>query len=336
MTQFVPGAYVVHDLLHIRGGHQVSWLVDGVPVPNTSIASNVGPQFDPKDIDTIEIQRGGYSAEFGDRTYGVFNVVPRSGFERSREAELMANYGTFKETNDHFSLGDHTDRSAYYAGVNVNRTDLGLETPVVESFHNRGTGLGGFGSWIYKTTETDQIRVVASVRDDRYQIPNTADDQAAGIDDRQRERDGFINLSWLRTIGSGAFLTVSPFYHYNSAAFDGGPNDPIITTDHRRSHYVGGQAVLAVSRGRHNGRVGAYGFFQRDDQLFGLQSSAASLSQSQQPTGNNQVAFAQDEYAATDWLTLNGGLRATRFAGVLSETAINPRVGGSFACRIRV
>jgi outer membrane receptor protein involved in Fe transport len=88
ITDFVPGATVIHDQLHIRGGHQVSWLVDGVPVPNTNIASNVGPQFDPKDIDYIEVQRGGYSAEYGDRTFGVFNVVTRSGFERNREAEL--------------------------------------------------------------------------------------------------------------------------------------------------------------------------------------------------------------------------------------------------------
>ena len=38
ITDFVPGAYVTHDQLHIRGGHQTSWLVDGVPVPNTNIA----------------------------------------------------------------------------------------------------------------------------------------------------------------------------------------------------------------------------------------------------------------------------------------------------------
>ena len=86
ITNYVPSAYLVHDQLHIRGGHQVSWLLDGVPVPNTNIASNVGPQFDPKDIDYLEVQRGGYSAEYGDRTYGVFNVVTRSGFERNREA----------------------------------------------------------------------------------------------------------------------------------------------------------------------------------------------------------------------------------------------------------
>ncbi len=68
ITQFVPGSYVVHDQLHVRGGHQVTWALDGVPLPNTNIATNVGPQFDPKDIDSIEAQTGGYSADYGDRT----------------------------------------------------------------------------------------------------------------------------------------------------------------------------------------------------------------------------------------------------------------------------
>ncbi len=329
VTQFVPGSYMIHDQLHIRGGHQVSWLVDGVPVPNTNIAGTVGPQFDPKDIETIEIQRGGYSAEFGDRTYGVFNVVPRSGFERAREAELQVNYGNLHETNDQFSLGDHSDRSAYYVSVNANHTDLGLETPVADTIHDRGTGVGGFGSWIYKATTADQIRVVGSVRADHYQIPNSREDQDAGIDDHQRERDGFVNLSWLHTLGSSAFLKVSPFYHYNRAAFDGGTNDPIVTTDHRVFQYVGGQAVLAASRGRHSGQAGVYGFYQHDDVLFGLRSGSGgvTLNQAEAPTGNIEVAFAQDQFAATDRLTLSGGVRATRFSGGVTESAINPRVG---------
>src|SRR5437763_191139 len=84
---------LVHDQLHLRGGHQVTWLLDCVPVPNTNIASNVGPQLDPKNIDEVEVQRGGFSAEYGDRAYGVFNVVTRNGFERNNEGELVLNYG---------------------------------------------------------------------------------------------------------------------------------------------------------------------------------------------------------------------------------------------------
>ncbi|MGA2743505.1 MAG: carboxypeptidase regulatory-like domain-containing protein, partial [Candidatus Sulfotelmatobacter sp.] len=70
ITDYVPAAYVTHDMLHMRGGHQVEWLIDGVPIPNTNIATNLGPQIDPKDIDYLEVQRGSYDADYGDRTYG--------------------------------------------------------------------------------------------------------------------------------------------------------------------------------------------------------------------------------------------------------------------------
>ena len=134
ITDYVPGSYVTHDQLHIRGGHQTSWLVDGVPVPNTNIASNLGPQVDPKDIDYLEVDRGSYGAELGDRTYGVFNVVPRTGFERNNEAELVLSAGNFYQTNAQLSFGSHTERFAYYASVNANRSNLGLQTRSRKSF----------------------------------------------------------------------------------------------------------------------------------------------------------------------------------------------------------
>src|ERR1700720_3379568 len=114
ITDYTPGAYVTHDQLHIRGGHQVSWLIDGVPIPNTNIASNLGPQIDPKDIDTVEMQRGSYSADYGDRTYGVFNAAPRTGFERNNEAELVLSAGNFYQTDDQLNFGGHNNRFAYY------------------------------------------------------------------------------------------------------------------------------------------------------------------------------------------------------------------------------
>jgi hypothetical protein len=68
ITDYTPGAYVTHDMLHMRGGHQTTWLLDGIPIINTAIAQNVGPQFDPKDLEYVEVNRGSYGAEFGDRT----------------------------------------------------------------------------------------------------------------------------------------------------------------------------------------------------------------------------------------------------------------------------
>jgi Carboxypeptidase regulatory-like domain len=44
ISDYVPASYVPHDMMHMRGGHQVNWLIDGVPIPNTNIAANLGPQ----------------------------------------------------------------------------------------------------------------------------------------------------------------------------------------------------------------------------------------------------------------------------------------------------
>ena len=91
ITDYVPGTYVTHDMLHMRGGHQVTWLLDGIPIINTAIAQNLGPQFDPKDLDYVEVNRGSYAAEFGDRTYGVFNVVATHRFraQQRRRTRLV-------------------------------------------------------------------------------------------------------------------------------------------------------------------------------------------------------------------------------------------------------
>src|SRR5215813_2566083 len=307
ITSYTPGAYMVHDQLHIRGGHQVSWLVDGVPVPNTNIASNVGPQFDPKDIDVVEIQRGGYSAEYGDRTYGVFNVIPRSGFERNREAEIAVTYGSYHSTDSQISFGDHTDRFAYYASVSGNRTDVGLMTPIPEVLHGNNNGTSGFTSLIFNGTPNDQLRLVVSARADFFQVPNTEEAEAANLRNSQRERDAFANFSWVHTVSPGLLVTVAPFYHWNHSAFDGFGTDsdqPVIPTDHLDSHYEGALATVAITKGRHNARFGLYGFAQQDDQFFGAIDPTGvnpPLAETTHSSGGLFSAFAEEQFRATNW-----------------------------------
>jgi outer membrane receptor for ferrienterochelin and colicin len=335
ITDFVPGAVVTHNQLHIRGGHQVTWLVDGVPVPNTNIADTVGAQFDPKDIDYLEVQRGSYSAEYGDRTYAMFNVAPRSGFERNREAELLVSYGNFNQTNNQLSFGDHTKRFAYYASVNANRSDYGLQTPVTGVLHDQSNGLGGFASLIFNANPRDQFRLVTAVRRDFFQVPNDPQSQANGIRDVERERDAFVNFTWVRTLNSKLLLTVSPFYHYNRAAFNGGPNDtPVSARDERSSQYGGAQMVLSALTRRHNAKTGFYGFWQHDAALFGLRGLDANgnpinVQQRENPHGHLAVVFIEDQYKPSSWLTLSGGVRLTHFHGSLIENAVSPRAGAA-------
>jgi len=332
ITNFVPGAYMTHDQLHIRGGHQVSWLVDGIPIPNTNIASNVGPQIDPKDIDYIEAQRGSYAADYGDRTYGVFDVAPRTGFERDNQAELVVSAGNFYQTNDQISFGSHTERFAYYASVNANRSDLGLDAPISEVVHDRDNGFGGFTNLIFNFNPQNQLRMVASARRDFYQIPyDPADPNSNGLRDAEIEADSFVNFSWVRSFNSGLLLTISPFYHFNRAHYDANPNDfPIATQDNRGSFYAGGQATLGLVKGKHNARIGFYGFGQHDNQVFGLtfnDGSNPNFNDTEVVDGGLAALFAEEQFKATSWLTLNGGVRYTHFSGGVTENATSPRAG---------
>ena len=347
ITDFVPGTYITHDQLHIRGGHQTSWLIDGVPVPNSNIASNLGPQFDPKDIDYLEVSRGGYGAEFGDRTYGVFNVVPRTGFERNRQAELVLSAGNFYQTNDQFSFGSHTERFAYYASVNGNRSNLGIETPVPQVVHDAANGYGGFGSLIFNVRPTDQLRLVTSLRQDYYQIPfdpfasdienNLVNGQLTGqypsltLRDGDHESDALASFSWVHTFNSRILLTVSPFYHYNRANYDGALTDPIVTTQHRGSTYGGGQVSFSANAAKNDLQVGVYTFYQRNNETLGAIFNDGSgnppFTDAEHPSGSLAALFLDDKFKPVSWLTLSAGLRPTYVSGGVTESSISPRFG---------
>ena len=235
ILNYTPGAYYTHDQLHIRGGHQVSWLIDGVSIPNTAIASNIGPQINPKDIDDLEVLRGSYTADYGDRTYGVFSLAPKNGFERNNEGELILSAGNFAQTDNQINFGGHTNRLGYYVSAGGNSSDLGLQTPTPVVIHDGVNGYGGFGSLIYNLDSQNQFRLVGQARHDSYEVPYAPDDPvSAGLRDTNTETDAFVAFTWAHTFNPGLLLTVSPFYHYNRANYESSPTDlPASATERR-------------------------------------------------------------------------------------------------------
>ena len=106
-------------------------------------------------------------------------------------------------------------------------------------------------------------------------------------------------------------LTVSPFYHFNRAHYEGGyvgqPDPQFNPEDDRGSNYFGGVVSLAVNRGKHNARCGIQVFGARDNQLFGIVTSDGSnppFSQREMVWGNVEAMFLEDQYKVTNWLTL--------------------------------
>ena len=340
ITDYVPGAYMTHDMLHMRGGHQVSWLIDGVQIPNTNIASNLGAQIDPKDIDYIEIQRGSYTADLGDRTYGIFNIVPRTGFERNRQAELLLTAGSFLQSEAQLSLGDHSERSAYYVSLTGNRSDYGLAPPTGQVLHDATNGYGAFASFISNRTPKDQLRLVMQLRNDYFQIPYDPNPDSfenrqydsSGLRDGQHERDGLAAFSWLHTFNPSTVLQVSPFYHYNRANYESSPADmPVATTSDRTSNYAGAQASVTATIARNTLQAGVYSFGQHDAYRFGAifnnGSGTPPFTTPSAASGGLIEEYISDNFKATPWLTLIAGLRQSHFQGQFTEDATSPRVG---------
>jgi len=341
ITNYVPGAYETHDMLHMRGGHQVSWLIDGVQIPNTNIGSNLGAQIDPKDIDYLEVHRGSYTADLGTRTYGVFNVAPRTGFDSNRQGELVLSAGNFYQTNNQLSFGDHSEKFAWYASLNGNRSNYGLQPPTPDPHHDAVNGYGGFGSFIYNRTPHDQLRLVMQLRTDYFQIPydsdpNSAENQvydSSGLRDGQHETDGLTIFSWVHTFNPSTLLQVSPFYHYNRANYEPNPNSfPVATKSDRASNYGGLQASITKEIARNSLQAGIFSFGQHDSYTFGgvfNDGSADNFLTNDAASGGLVEGFVSDNYKVKPWLTLIAGVRQSWFRSDFTEKATRPRVGAA-------
>jgi outer membrane receptor protein involved in Fe transport len=79
-------------------------------------------------------------------------------------------------------------------------------------------------------------------------------------------------------------------------------------------------------------KIGFFGFFERDNNFFGLRSTddpEFNLDQRVRTNGNTEAVFVGDQYRPAEWLTITGGVRYTHFKGGLSENALDPRIGAT-------
>jgi hypothetical protein len=337
ITDYVPGAY--HDMLHIRGGHQTNWLINGVEIPNTNIAENLGPILNPQDVETLGIERGGYLADEGDRTYGIFNVIPKSGFSRDNQAEIDATAGNFGQTQDYLSVGSHTGDFAYYASVEGNRSDLGLQTPDSQVIHDQTHGYGLFTNLQYNPSAQDTVSLVAQLRQDVYQIPNCSAPLPdvpgclGQFGDEQGEADNFAVFSWAHTFTNEAVVTSSLLYHFERAGYDGGSGDyPVVTTYHHSSQYEGLNENLRMTVSHNHLDAGVFGFAQQDQADLDLtfnDDSSPPLREVESPNGRLITAWLQDTFEVTNWFNLSAGVRQSHFQGGFTENVTDPRFGAT-------
>ena len=220
-----------------------------------------------------------------------------------------------------------------------------MQTPIPQVYNDAENGYGGFASFIYNHDSKNQFRVVASLRQDYYQIPvdpdpnsvgnqilaNSGSVPSYGLHDAEREPDAYAIFSWVHTFNSSTLLTISPFYHYNAANYQSSPDDyPVSTNVNLAANYAGFQEILNKSFWRNDLEAGVYGFFQHQSNYFenvftdGTPNFPPS---SINVNGGVAEEFISDRFNATKWLTIIAGLRGTEFRSSIAENQADPRVG---------
>lgn len=91
--------------LHVRGGKttETLYLVDGLPVQDV-IGGGAGTDLPRSSIASMNIQTGGYEAEYGNALSGVVNIITAGGSNVHRF--------TLRAESDQLMTGDQTNRSA--------------------------------------------------------------------------------------------------------------------------------------------------------------------------------------------------------------------------------
>ena len=255
ITDYVPGAYMTHDMLHMRGGHQTSWLIDGVAIPNTKIASNVGPQIDPKDIDSLETAARQLRRRPGrPHLRNVQRAAAQWIRVQPRTASCCSLAAISYTGEAQLAFGDHSEKTAWYASATGSRSNYGLATPVTAIYHDATNSRervrvadpqpDAEGSTARGRADTGRITFRFPTIRTRTTTNATSDYYCSyGLRDGQTERDSFVIANWVHTISPKALFSVAPFYHFNQSDYDSRPTDyPVATTWHQDSNYVGAQA----------------------------------------------------------------------------------------------
>ena len=344
--------------LHVRGDHaNLQYRIDGIILPEN--ISGFGQTLDTRLIHSVSLLAGALPAQYGLRTAGVIDIRTRSGAQLGNGGSVGVTTGSHGTLEPWLSLHGHSGRWSWFFSGDYLKNDLGIENPVPTraAIHDKTWQGKGFGELSYLLNDSSRISVLAGVTNNRFQIPDNPDQapvySLAGVNDypsadlneRQRELTRFAIVSLLGKLGATDYQ-IAAGQRYSQVDFTPDAIGDLIyngvaSSVGRSNRASTLQADFATPLGSSNTlRYGVYADFQRGVQdnssLVFPTTDASGNPGSNVPisiTDNNRLTarttslYVQDQWSASDALTLNGGLRYDRIGGYLGESQLSPRLG---------
>ncbi len=348
--------------LHVRGDHgNLQYRINGVILPEG--ISGFGQALDTRFAKRVDLLTGALPAQYGYRTAGVIELETKSQFETGGQIDLYGgSHGTF---NPSFEYGNTNGNLTYFVTGSHLTNNLGIENPASSSsaIHDRTRQDKAFAYLSYLVNPTTRVSVMFGSYDGKFQIPNnpgqppdpngqgflagigaTTFDSAA-LNERQRETNRYGIVSLQSSIGSDFDYQVALFTRYTSVHFVPDPIGDLafngVATDVFRSSFSSGIQSDGSYRlnGAHTLRMGLTASTEniRSDNsstIFpvnagGNVAGAPFTIVDNNPKNGNRLLgiYLQDEWRASNKLTVNYGARFDQVNAFVNENQWSPRLG---------
>lgn len=349
--------------LHIRGDHgNLQYRINGVIIPES--ISGFGQSLDSRFFDSVNLLTGALPAQYGNRTAGIIDIHTKSG-SINPGGNISLLVGQHDTVNPSLEYGGTKNNLDYYFTGQILHNSLGIEAPTSSRnpLHDITNQAKGFGYLSYLLDDSSRVSLMLGSSVNHFQIPNNPGQTpnfpldgvsffpnlpSSNLDENQREETDYAVLSYQGKSGPSLDYQVSVFSRYTKTLFSPDSTGDLIYngTASRvlRSNFSGG-LQSDISFRLNDSHTVRYGLSLSKEHAINDNTSLVFLTDNagnQQPGGPVSIVdnasknaslvglYLQDEWRASDALTVNYGLRADHVDAYIHEGQISPRVGAVF------
>ncbi len=346
--------------VHIRGEHgNLQYRLNGIILPES--IEGFGQTIDPQDIQSVSLMTGALPAAYGYRTAGVVDIRTRSGaFNNSGSVGLEM--GTYATRKMDVSKSGHEGDFNYFVSGSLESNNIGIEnpTPSATPVHDHTTQGKAFGYFSWLLNDHQKLTAIIGSSDSHFQIPDVPGQQpqysiagqnsipaSSQLNDQQSEHTHYGVVSLSGSTDQHLDYQIGFFSRYSQVQFTPDTLGELAylgqSTQILRSGWENGlQADFTQRYSTHTFRWGTYlsteHLTDQDNVLAFSQytGQAVGTTPLTLPAINNskqaylEGVYWQDEWRATQRLTLNYGIRADHVAAYVKGSQLSPRLNGVY------
>lgn len=350
--------------VHVRGDHgNIQYRINGVTLPES--ISGFGQSLDTRFARHINLLTGALPAQYGYRTAGVVEIDTKTRFTGGGNVDIYG--GSYRTFNPSFEYGNTKGKVSYFVNGSYLAKDNGIQNPAptASPLHDRTVQHKGFGYVSYLLNPATKVSLLAGSYDGKFQIPNnpgqTPDPNNLGIlaqmgltgydsatlNDNQREVNRFAIASVQSSPSDSFDYQAALFTRYSSVhyvpdiigdlAFNGVASEVFRSSASSGlqadgHYYLDSAHTLRIGLFASNENVvnnNASTVFPVSPTTGLVSGPAYTIVQNGTHNGNTLLgAYLQDQWKATDRLTVNYGARYDHVnTFFVNEQQLSPRLG---------